>query len=231
MAACGVSLVKDRKGEVGPLDHRRDWATPLLFAITVLLALAVAGIIHVARSGQTIGSFAADQVSSTSQRVNTPYVCWDGNGAGSLTRCPDPRGQDGLKWVFRGYHAAARQGDCALSETGSRDLFVECSMTWRGEPVYLHYAYWSDWRAGQKKYAAVGSTPLIEQRSDGAMSLSWRPRQVPAPHGERSWVAAQMVEGHGWSSAAYAGDGEVAQDALDKFGEIRDLREWRGLPR
>lgn len=204
----------------------------MLFAITVLLALTVAGIIHLARGGEGIGPFAvADQVSSTTNRVNTPYVCWDGNGAGSLTRCPDPRGQDGLKWIFPGYAAAAREGECGMSETGSRDLFVECSMRWRGEQIYVHYAFWSDWQSGEKKYTALGSAPTVEQRTDGAMSLSWRPHRMPTPHGEASWVASQMVEGHGWSSAAYAGDGEVALEALDRFGDIRDLRQWRGLPR
>ncbi|MER7557859.1 hypothetical protein ABTZ46_13015 [Nocardioides sp. NPDC126508] len=214
------------------MQQRRDRVTPVLFAITVLLALTVAGIIHVAYGGQVGGPFAvADQVSSTTKQGNTPYVCWDGNGSGSLTRCPDPRGEDGMKWVFPGYDAAARNGECARAETGPRDLFVECSMTWHGSRVYLHYAYWSTWQTGQKKYAATGSTPRIEQRPDGAMSLSWRPRRLPTPHGEASWVTAEMVEGHGWSVAAYAGDGEVARQALEEFGEIRDLREWRGLPR
>ena len=37
-------------------------------------------------------------------------------------------------------------------------------MSWRGTQVYLHYAYWSEWRTGQRKYAATGSTPRIEQR-------------------------------------------------------------------
>ncbi|TQL66865.1 hypothetical protein FB381_0731 [Nocardioides albertanoniae] len=214
------------------MEKRRDWATPVLFAITVMLSLTVAAIIHVARGGEGIGPFAvADQVSSSTRQVNTPYVCWDGNGAGSLTRCPDPRGQDGLTWVFPGYDGAARQGRCGMSETGSRDLFVECSISWHGQQVYVHYAFWSDWHTGEKKYTALGSTPLIAQRSDGAMSLSWRPRRMPTPHGAASWVAAQMVEGHGWSSAAYAGDDDVARDALEEFGEIRDLRQWRGLPR
>ncbi|MFE7227710.1 hypothetical protein ACFU7D_23160 [Nocardioides sp. NPDC057577] len=222
------------------MQQRRDRVTPVLFAITVMLALTVAGIIHVAHGGQVIGPFAvADQVSSTTRQANTPYVCWDGNGAGSLTRCPDPRGADGLKWVFPGYEDAFRSGECASGETGEGDpstssrhrLFIECSMSWRGTPVYLHYAYWSEWHAGQRKYTATGSTPRIEQRSDGAMSLSWRPRRLPTPHGQASWVTAEMVEGHGWSVAAYAGDGEVARQALEEFGEIRDLREWRGLPR
>ena len=214
------------------MQQRRDRVTPVLFAITVLLALAVAGIIHVARGGEVIGPFAvADQVSSTTKQANTPYVCWDGNGAGSLTRCPDPRGEDGMKWVFPDYADAARSGDCARAEAGPRDLFVECSMTWRGTLIHLHYAYWSDWQTGRKKYAATGSTPQTEQRSDGAMSLSWRPHRLPTSHGEASWIAAEMVEGHGWGVAAYAGDGEVARAALEGFGEIRDLREWRGLPR
>ncbi|MER6972040.1 hypothetical protein ABT304_13355 [Nocardioides sp. NPDC000445] len=213
-------------------QRRRDRVTPVLFAITVMLALTVAGIIHVAHGGEVIGPFAvADQVSSTTKQVNTPYVCWDGNGSGSLTRCPDPRGADGMKWVFPGYEDAARSAECAPGETEARDLFVECSMSWRGSQVYLHYAYWGDWRTGQRKYAATGSTPRIEQRLDGAMSLSWRPRRLPTPHGEASWVTAEMVEGHGWSVAAYAGDGEVARQALHEFGQIRDLREWRGLPR
>lgn len=222
------------------MQKRRDWVTPVLFAITVLLALTVAGIIHVARGGEAIGPFAvADQVSSATDQVNTPYVCWDGNGAGSLTRCPDPRGEDGLRWVFPGYDAAARRGECVRTESGVGDsstssgqrLFVECSLTWSGERIYVHYAYWDEWQTGQRKYAATGSTPSIEQRSDGSMSLSWRPRRLPTPHGEASWIAAQMVEGHGWSVAAYAGDGEVARQALHEFGQIRDLREWRGLPR
>lgn len=214
------------------MQQRRDRVTPVLFAITVMLALTVAGIIHVAHGGEVIGPFAvADQVSSTTKQTNTPYVCWDGNGSGSLTRCPDPRGEDGMKWVFPGYDDAARSGECSRGETDARDLFVECSMSWRGTQVYLHYAYWSEWRTGQRKYAATGSTPRIEQRLDGAMSLSWRPRRLPTPHGEASWVTAEMVEGHGWSVAAYAGDGEVARQALEEFGEIRDLREWRGLPR
>ncbi|MET8521391.1 hypothetical protein [Nocardioides sp. NPDC004968] len=222
------------------MRQRRDRVTPVLFAITVMLALTVAGIIHVAHGGEVIGPFAvADQVSSTTKQVNTPYVCWDGSGSGSLTRCPDPRGADGLKWVFPGYEDAFRSGDCAQGETGDGDpstssghrLFVECSMSWRGTQVYLHYAYWSEWQTGQRKYAATGSTPRIEQRLDGAMSLSWRPRRLPTPHGEASWVTAEMVQGHGWSVAAYAGDGEVARQALHEFGEIRDLRQWRGLPR
>lgn len=214
------------------MQKRRDRVTPVLFAITVLLALAVAGIIHVAHGGEVVGPFAAaDQVSSTTERTNTPYVCWDGNGSGSLTRCPDPRGKDGMSWVFPGYEDAARRGECSLDETGERDLFVECSMSWRGDRVYLHYAHWGEWQTGRKKYAATGSTPSIEQRTDGAMSLSWRPRRLPTPHGEATWIAAEMVEGHGWSVAAYAGDAEVARAALEEFGEIRDLREWRGLPR
>ena len=99
------------------VQGRRDRVTPVLFAITVLLALAVAGIIHVARGGEVIGPFAvADQVSSTTKQPNTPYVCWDGNGSGSLTRCPDPRGEDGMKWVFPGYDDAARSGECARGE-------------------------------------------------------------------------------------------------------------------
>jgi hypothetical protein len=206
--------------------------TPVLFAITVTLALTVAGIIHVAHGGEVIGPFAvADQVSSTTRQTNTPYVCWDGNGSGSLTRCPDPRGEDGMRWVFPGYHDAARSGECNPRETGARDLLVECSVSFRGAQVHLHYAYSSEWLTGQRKYAATGSTPRIEQRPDGAMSLSWRPRRLPTPHGEASWITAEMVEGHGWSVAAYAGDGEVARQALEEFGEIRDLREWRGLPR
>lgn len=214
------------------MQQRRDRVTPVLFAITVMLALTVAGIIHVAHGGEVIGPFAvADQVSSTTKQANTPYVCWDGNGAGSLTRCPDPRGEDGMRWVFPGYQDVARSGECVSAETGPRDVFVECSTSWRGTQVYLHYAYWSEWQTGQRKYAATGSTPSIEQRPDGAMSLSWRPRRLPTPHGEASWVTAEMVEGHGWSVAAYAGDGEVARQALEEFGEIRDLREWRGLPR
>lgn len=222
------------------MQQRRDRVTPVLFAITVMLALTVAGIIHVAHGGEVIGPFAvADQVSSTTKQTNTPYVCWDGNGSGSLTRCPDPRGADGMKWVFLGYEDAARSAECAPGETDDGDpstssghrLFVECSMSWRGTQVYLHYAYWSEWHTGQRKYSATGSTPRIEQRLDGAMSLSWRPRRLPTPHGEASWVTAEMVEGHGWSVAAYAGDGEVARQALEEFGEIRDLREWRGLPR
>ena len=222
------------------MQKRRDRVTPVLFAITVMLALTVAGIIHVAHGGEVTGPFAvADQVSSTTKQANTPYVCWDGNGSGSLTRCPDPRGEDGMKWVFPGYHDAARGSECAHGETGEGDastspgqlLFAECSMSWHGSRVYLHYAYWSDWQTGRRKYSAIGSTPRIEQRPDGAMSLSWRPRRLPTPHGEASWVTAEMVEGHGWSVAAYAGDGEVARQALEEFGEIRDLREWRGLPR
>lgn len=214
------------------MQRRRDWITPVLFAITVLLALTVAGIIHLAHGGEVIGPFAvADQVSSTTQRTNTPYVCWDGNGSGSLTRCPDPRGEDGMEWVFPGYVDAAREGECTRRETGERDLFVECSMTWGGSQVYLHYAYWSEWTTGQRKYAATGSTPKVEQRPDGGMSLSWRPRRLPTPHGEATWIAAEMVEGHGWTVAAYAADGEIARQALAEFGEIRDLREWRGLPR
>ncbi|GGU26144.1 hypothetical protein [Nocardioides albus] len=222
------------------MQRRRDRITPVLFAITVMLALAVAGIIHLAHGGEVIGPFAvADQVSSTTERTNTPYVCWDGNGAGSLTRCPDPRGEDGMQWVFPGHDDAARRGGCSRSETGARDpstssgqrLFVECSMSWRGHQVYLHYAYWGEWQTGRKKYDAAGSAPRIEQRPDGAMSLSWRPRRLPTPHGEATWVTAQMVEGHGWSVAAYAGDAEIARAALEEFGEIRDLREWRGRPR
>lgn len=214
------------------MQKRRDRVTPALFVVTVLLALAVAGIIHLAHGGEVAGPFAvADQVSSTTKRANTPYVCWDGNGSGSLTRCPDPRGEDGMRWVFPGYDDAGRRGECARGDTGAGDQFVECTMSWRGSRVYLHYAYWSAWQTGQKKYAAVGSAPSVEQRPDGAMSLSWRPRRLPTPHGEASWVAAEMVEGHGWSVAAYAGDGEVAREALEEFGEIRDLREWRGLPR
>ena len=112
-------------------QRRRDRVTPVLFAITVMLALTVAGIIHVAHGGE---------VSSTTRQVNTPYVCWDGNGSGSLTRCPDPRGADGMKWVFLGYEDAARSAECAPGETEARDLFVECSMSWRGSQVYLHYA-------------------------------------------------------------------------------------------
>ena len=214
------------------MQKRRDRVTPVLFAITVMLALTVAGIIHVAHGGEVGGPFAvADQVSSTTKQTNTPYVCWDGNGSGSLTRCPDPRGVDGMKWVFPGYEHAARSAECAPGETDARNLFVECSMSWRGTQVYLHYAYWSEWHTGQKKYTATGSTPRIEQRLDGAMSLSWRPRRLPTPHGEASWITAEMVEGHGWSVAAFAGDGEVARQALEEFGQIRDLREWRGLPR
>lgn len=214
------------------MQQRRDRVTPVLFAITVMLALTVAGIIHVAHGGEVGGPFAvADQVSSTTKQTNTPYVCWDGNGSGSLTRCPDPRGADGMRWVFPRYEDAARIAECAPGETDAPDLFVECSMAWRGTQVYLHYAYWSDWHTGQRKYAATGSTPRIEQRLDGAMSLSWRPRRLPTPHGEASWITAEMVEGHGWSVAAFAGDGEVARQALEEFGEIRDLREWRGLPR
>lgn len=222
------------------MPARRDRVTPVLFTITVVLALAVAGIIHLAHGGGVLGPFAvADQVSSTTERTNTPYVCWDGNGAGSLTRCPDPRGEDGLQWVFPGYEDVAGRGECSSSGTGARDssaspghnLFVECSMEWHGDQVYLHYAQWSDWRTGQKRYVASGSTPSIEQRPDGAMSLTWRPRRLPVPHGDATWIAAQMVEGHGWSVAAYAGEGEVARAALAEFGEIRDLREWRGLPR
>jgi hypothetical protein len=222
------------------VEKRRDRVTPVLFAITVMLALTVAGIIQVAHGGEVTGPFAvADQVSSTTKQANTPYVCWDGNGSGSLTRCPDPRGADGMKWVFPGYEDAARSAECAPGETDDGDpstssghrLFVECSMSWRGTHVHLHYAYWSEWHTGQKKYTATGSTPRVEQRLDGAMSLSWRPRRLPTPHGEASWIAAEMVEGHGWSVAAYAGDGEVARQALEEFGEIRDLREWRGLPR
>lgn len=214
------------------MQKRRDRVTPVLFAITVLLALAVAGIIHVAHGGEVVGPFAAaDQVSSTTERTNTPYVCWDGNGSGSLTRCPDPRGEDGLSWVFPGHEDAARRGECTRREAGGRDLFVECSMSWRGDQVYLHYAHWSEWQAGRKKYDTTGSTPSIEQRTDGAMSLSWRPRRLPTPHGEATWITAEMVEGHGWSVSAYAGDAEVARAALEEFGEIRDLREWRGLPR
>lgn len=214
------------------MQRRRDRVTPVLFAITVLLALAVAGIIHVAHGGEVAGPFvAADQVSSTTKRVNTPYVCWDGNGSGSLTRCPDPRGEDGMRWVFPGYADVARSGECTRGATGPRDLFVECSLSWRGSPIHLHYAYRSDWQDGRQKFTATGSTPMIEQRPDGAMSLSWRPRRLATPHGEASWITAEMVEGHGWSVAAYAGDGEVARQALEEFGEIRDLREWRGLPR
>jgi hypothetical protein len=226
-------LVKERIARRwGPVQTRRDRVTPVLFAVTVLLALAVAAIIHVAHGGEVVGPFAAaDQVSSTTGRANTPYVCWDGNGSGSLTRCPDPRGEDGMRWVLPGYVDAARSGECARGETGPRDLFVECSMSWHGNPVHLHYSYWSEWRTGERKYAATGSTPRIEQRPDGAMSLYWRPRRLPTPHGEASWITAEMVQGHGWSVAAYAGDGEVARQALEEFGEIRDLREWRGLPR
>ncbi|MBO0843558.1 MAG: hypothetical protein J2O46_10255 [Nocardioides sp.] len=209
------------------MSKRRDWVLPTVSVATIVLAVAVALVYWRAQTVPTgHGTLAPGQ--SLTPSPTTPYICWSGTGASSLADCSDPEGATGLSWVFPDRHRVA---SCTTQDSGPRDLLEECSFTWRGEQVYLRYGFHGRWTDGQATFEASGVTPQVTQRSDGSIQLYWRPRKEHFDEGGVSWRTAQMIRGKGWTFAAYAPTQAVAQAALEEFGTIRDLRQWRGLPR
>lgn len=213
------------------VSTRRDWLVPGLTVAAVVLAVIVAVIVYRAVGDPKVGAVGHAPSSISPSAVPQPYVCWNGEGAPSLAVCPDPAGMKGLDWVLPGHASAVKLGGCTPQPAGPRDLVVECSLTWHDRQVYLDYAYWGSWVDGEDRYEQGGATPLVQQRSDGGTSLFWRARKIDLEHGRSSWRTAEMIRGKGWAASAYAPDQATAEAAMERFGRIRDLRQWRGLPR
>lgn len=229
---------------------RRDRITPAFVAVTVVLAIGVGIIVYLAETtddtGQpsaraTAGATASDapagavlppSTAPSSARPDGPrYRCWDGTAATSLRDCTDPAGDAALAWIFPQEADARQYGTCYDKAGAARSAFVQCDLRWNGHVVHLHFSDWTSVRRARGHYDGGGAIPTTSERVDGSTLITWLPRKAAVPFADAPWKVAEMLSGRPWTLAAYADDRTTAEAALGTFGEIRDVRQWRGIER
>lgn len=78
------------------------------------------------------------------------YTCWDGDPAADLADCGQPRGADGLTWVF-----PDSDGPRCSASMGNRGAEADCRVrASSGGQVRVHYSEWTDWDAAYAEYSA-----------------------------------------------------------------------------
>jgi hypothetical protein len=106
----------------------------------------------------TASTSTSASASSTPPAAPAPYRCWDGSDAQNLKDCSQPKGVEGLRWVF----PAMANGACGAPRTqGGAGLVVRVLCLHRledGSRVGVGYFQWRSVAAGAAFYEDQGLT-------------------------------------------------------------------------
>lgn len=142
---------------------------------------------------------AAEDEQGTEAAGAAAYTCWDGGPADDVADCGEPRGADGLTWVF-----PDADGPRCSATMGNRGAEADCRVrASSGGQVRVHYSEWSDWDAAYAEYSA--------QDVQGAVTR-WRDffRWYISPRkGEWEHKVALLYRDAPWSVTVY---GHTAAD-------------------
>ena len=164
------------------------------------------------------------------------WRCWDGTVRRTLAACGSPYdGMDrpvhlsGLDWVFvdRAARLSAAHASCSDVGGQARTLHVECTLALAGSQVCLHYSQFTSATDALADYSRLsGSRDRV--LPGGARVRTWPPQESGGCPGF-TYKTARIVVGQRWGLSAYADDVSTATAALDRFGQFRDVRQWRGV--
>lgn len=158
-----------------------------------------------ATEGAPTGAAADDPVTDAADGAS--YTCWDGDPAEDVADCGEPRGADGLVWVF-----PDADGPRCSATMGNRGAEADCRVrASSGGQVRVHYSEWSDWDAAYAEYSA--------QDVQGAVTR-WRDffRWYIAPRrGDWEYKVALLYRDAPWSVTVYG------HSAADRDEVLRQL--------
>lgn len=169
------------------------------------------------RTGGAAPTGAAADERETEATEAAAYTCWDGGPADDVADCGQPRGADGLAWVF-----PDSDGPRCSASMGNRGAEADCRVrASSGGQVRVHYSEWTDWDAAYAEYSAQDVQGAVTRWKD---FFRW---YISPRAGDWEHKVALLYRDAPWSVTVY---GHTAADRDEVLRELatRPVTDLKG---
>lgn len=152
--------------------------------------------------------------------------CWDGTRTDRLSKCSEPEGLRGMRWIFPSFERrVCRRGTAARP----RLSFFDCRTALRdGTPVEMHFSEWTRTELGVANYRANEGVQVERLASGRFRWLIFTPQDRT---GVGQWKVAFMLRNAPYSLTMYARSESARTRAIDELLDMRPASQVRGAAR